>query len=114
MSRIVDINKVSGLGIALQLSKKKSRPVSDAAATLANTDYLIAYTAITAARAVTLPDASTCKNQHFIIKDESGSVTSTFKITFVGVVDGATNPDAVAAAYGVKRIYSNGSNWFSE
>lgn len=98
----------------VQISFKSRRAVADAAATLAADDNLIAYTSITAARAFTLGAASLYPNQHFTLKDESGSATSSFKVTAVGVMDGATNPDLIVAAYGVKRFYSNGTAWFSE
>jgi len=88
-------------------------PVSDAAYTALITDHLIAYTAITAARAVTLPAAGGLTGKVMIIKDESGSVTAVNKITIVGTVDGQVNPNAVTSAFGVFRIYSNGTNWFS-
>lgn len=96
------------------LEKKTRRAIADAASTLAVTDFILAYTSISAARAVTLPTAASASGQHFEIKDESGSATSSFKITAVGTIDGAVNPDLVVAAYGVKRIYSNGTAWFSE
>lgn len=115
MATIIAINNVTGLSSALARSQKQRRAVNDVDATLAKTDYLIAYSAISAARAITLPAASTCKDKHFVIKDESGSAnSSTKKITFVGTVDGASNPDAITAAYGIKKIYSNGTAWFGE
>lgn len=77
-------------------------------------DYLVSYASLTATRTVTLPSASTVKGQHFIIKDESGSASGTIKITAVGTIDGVVNPDLITTPYGVKRIYSNGTAFYSE
>jgi hypothetical protein len=87
------------------------RPIADAAATVANTDYLLAYTVLTASRAVTLPSATAVPNQYFIIKDESGNA-GTYNLTFAATIDGATGK-TINAAYGEIRVYSNGSAWFS-
>lgn len=88
------------------------RGVADTAATLAITDYLLVYTTLTATRAVTLPTAASASGQHFIIKDEVGNA-NTNNITIVGTVNGASNPTAINTAYGVYRIYSNGTSWFT-
>jgi hypothetical protein len=87
---------------------------ADAAYTIVATDYLIAYTSLTTTRAVTLPSAASVSGQHFVIKDESGSASGSVKITIVGTVDGASNPDAVTSAYGTYKFYSNGSAYFTE
>lgn len=90
------------------------RAIGNVNATIAATDYLIAYSSLTATRTVTLATASAVTNQHFIIKDETGSASGAVKITIVGTIDGAVNPDAVATAYGVYKFYSNGSSYFKE
>jgi hypothetical protein len=46
-------------------------PVSDAGYSALASDYLIAYTALSAARTVTLPAAATMTNRVMVIKDES-------------------------------------------
>ena len=88
--------------------------VSDANYTALTTDRLIAYTAITAARVVTLPAASAYpKGTQLLIVDESGSVSSTSTITVnragSDTIDGATSA-VIAAAYGYLELESNGSN----
>lgn len=76
-------------------------------------DYIIAYTSLTAARTVTLPTPNIgMLNKFYIIKDESGN--GTLSIWLTGVVDGATTNTTVCAnaAYGACRLYNNGSAWF--
>lgn len=75
-------------------------------------DHLIAYTTLTATRAITLPAAASMPNQVIVIKDEAGTA-GTNNLTFVGTIDGASNPVAVSANFGYKKIYSNGTAWFS-
>lgn len=91
------------------------RSVADVASTLAATDYLLAFSSLTATRAVALPSAasvgSATRPQYFIVKDESGSAGS-FPITLTGTIDGATNK-SISTAYGEIRIYSNGTAFFS-
>lgn len=95
------------------VGQPKRTAVANTAYTILTTDYLIAYTALTATRAVTLPTASSVAGQHFIIKDEAGTAGSN-AITIVGTVNGASNPTAVNANYGVYKFYSNGTAYFSE
>jgi hypothetical protein len=79
----------------------KRTTVADAAYTTLSTDYVIAYTTLTATRAVTL--ASGSAGDVLIVADESGNAGS-FPITFVGTIDGATNK-SISSAYGVMRLY---------
>lgn len=112
---LLDTDTLAIINGQLAVANKTRRAISDAAGTLAATDYLIAYTALTATRAFTLGAASAFAGQHFVLKDESGQVGSNVNpITIVGVVDGATNPSAIAANYGKYRFYSNGTAWFTE
>jgi hypothetical protein len=100
-----------GLGIAYGRTT-----VADANYTVLTTDRKICYTSISAARVVTLPSVSTASGQSFVIKDESGScsVSNTITITPAsGTIDGAANR-VINTAYGVQRVYSNGTNWFTE
>ncbi|MGP0058400.1 MAG: hypothetical protein ACLPID_03820 [Beijerinckiaceae bacterium] len=88
--------------------------VSDAAYTALVTDRLIAYTAITAARTITLPAASTYPTGTALtIVDESGSCSATNTITLAragsDTIDGATSA-VVSSAYGYLAIESNGSS----
>jgi hypothetical protein len=90
--------------------------VSDAAYTVLPTDSRVCYTALTAARVVTLPLASTMSaGQVITVKDESGACSGTNTITITpasGTIDGAANK-VVNTAYGVLRVYAAGSNWFT-
>jgi hypothetical protein len=88
--------------------------VSDAAYSALVTDRLIAYTALTAARVVTLPGAANYPpGQSLTIADESGacSATKTITISRAGsdAINGATSA-VIAAAYGYLCLESNGSN----
>jgi hypothetical protein len=85
--------------------------VSDAAYTALVTDRLIAYTALTAARVVTLPASSAYPTgTRLLIVDETGncSVTKTLTITPVGtdVIDGAASA-VVNQANGFIGLESN-------
>lgn len=106
--------KMSGVSVTSADVVNTRRAVADAATTMQITDYMIAYTSLTAARVVTIGAASSYAGRHFIIKDESGSATSTLKITIAGTINGAVNPTAVSSAYGVYKFYSNGTAWFTE
>ena len=91
--------------------------VADLAYTVLTTDHLVVYTSITATRIVTLVAAATAgAGKTLIVKDESGSVTPAIKITVDGngaeTIDGAVSKD-ITVAYGVLRLYCNGTNWFT-
>lgn len=89
--------------------------VADAAYAAVAGDTLIAYTSISAARAVTILAASAVPGRQMTVKDESGSCSGTFTITVSpasGTIDGAASK-VVNTAYGVLRLYSNGTNWFT-
>jgi hypothetical protein len=81
-----------------------------------STDYLIAYTTLTASRTVTLPSASDMANRILIVKDESG-VAGTYNIfinvTAGGTIDGASSK-TISTSYGNIEVYSNGSQWFTK
>jgi hypothetical protein len=89
--------------------------VTDAAYAAAGGDTLIAYTSITAARAVTILAASTMPGRQITVKDESGSCSGTNTITVApasGTIDGAASK-VISTAYGTLKVYSNGTNWFT-
>jgi len=85
--------------------------VNDAAYTALPYDYYIAWTAITAARVLTLPSAAAFPGKVYIVKDESGSATSTNKVT--GTFDGGAGTTCVGAAYGSCRLISRNGAWWS-
>ncbi len=85
------------------------KPVSNEAYTALDTDYIIAYTLMTAARTVTLPTAVGREGKIYIVKNESSYGSHTI---WVATVEGGN--DAVvgaAGAYPVSRYYSNGTVW---
>jgi hypothetical protein len=86
--------------------------VSDAdyATTLTN-GLLIAYTALTAPRTVTLPPATT-SGQIVMVVDESGSCSQTNTITIVGTIDGATNK-TLNSPYSSITLESNGAGGYA-
>ena len=88
--------------------------VSDAAYSALTTDRLIAYTAITAARVVSLPTASSYGlGQRLTVVDESGACSATNSITLARAGSDTINGAAgaiIAAGYGYIELESNGSN----
>ena len=85
--------------------------VNDTNYTATSRDAIIAYTAITAARTISLPSmSSTPRGWQFIIKDESGNCSGGNTITITGTIDGTTNL-ILNSAYAKAVIYNNGTNW---
>ncbi len=88
-------------------------PVADANYTALATDRLVAYTAITAARTVTLPASSAYPvGAMLTVVDESGACSSSDTITVAAAgsdtIDGASSAE-IAAAYGALAFESNGA-----
>lgn len=105
----------STLHINGSISIKRST-VNDTAYTILNTDHVIAVTALSAARTLTLPTVASAKEgKLFRIKDESGNA-GTFNITVDGngseTIDGALTK-VISSNYGSINIYCNGSAWFT-
>jgi hypothetical protein len=102
-------------GIAAQINAAVASrtAVADAAYVAMSTDRLIAFTALTAARAVTLCAASSYPTgTRLMIVDESGNCSSSKTITVNAaggdLIDGAAS-FAINAAYGGLEIESNGA-----
>lgn len=77
-------------------------------------ESIIAVTNTAAPRTITLANADKDSAKRIEIKDESGGA-ATNNITIVaetGTIDGAASV-AITANYGVARLYSDGTNWFS-
>lgn len=91
--------------------------VSDASYTALAIDYIIAYTSLTTGRTVTLKDATTLDSgQTYVIKDEAGTAgTNNITIATTGgqTIDGAATK-VINTNYGSMKLYSNGSNWYTE
>jgi len=89
--------------------------VNNTAYTILTTDRFVAQTGtMSAARTFTLPAASSVKGGiEIVIADNSGTVTSTNKISVTrngsDTIDGATSKD-ITAAYGILRLISDGSS----
>ena len=87
--------------------------VSDAAYTVLATDRLVAYTALTAARVVTLPAASAYPvGTTLTIIDESGGCTATNRLNVtpngLDKIQGVNALTAVTQPYGAVALESNG------
>lgn len=106
---------VSGLDVQTSQGLKRT-PVADVNYTVLDTDYLAAYTSITAARVVSLPTAVGRAGRIVWVKDESGaaSVVNTITIDPSGAqtIDGAATI-AIVTPYGRASLYSDGANWFT-
>jgi hypothetical protein len=88
--------------------------VSDAAYSALATDRLIAYTALTASRVVSLPtSASYPTGTRLMIVDESGNCSATTTITITpngtDTIEGANSSAVLAIAYGFIGLESNGA-----
>lgn len=95
------------------VSLKTRRAIADTAVSLTVNDNLIAFTSLTATRAVTPLSAISAIDRHYVIKDESGNA-GTYPITFVGTINGVVNPTLINTAYGIYKFYSSGGSYFSE
>ena len=89
--------------------------VSDAAYSALTTDRLIAYTAMTAARVVSLPLASAYPTgTRLTIIDETGNCTALISITITpngtNTINGVNGSIVINTAYGQATLESNGSN----
>jgi hypothetical protein len=93
------------------------RSISDTNTTAVNSDLIIGYSTLTAARVITVSGAGTAPSGHYlIIKDESGSATGVITLSVTpstGLIDGLSTKVVVNAAYGSARIYFNGTNWYT-
>jgi hypothetical protein len=96
----------------------KRTTVSDAAYAALSTDRMIAYTALSAARTVSLPSAATFPTgSRLLVIDESGACSPTKTITLspngADNIEGANSPAVIALAYGFIGLECNGSSgWF--
>jgi hypothetical protein len=81
-------------------------------------ETIIGVTDTSAARVITLATADVKAGRVVIVKDESGGAgTNNITIATQGgeAIDGDTTDTAlkITVAYGVVRLYSNGTNWFT-
>jgi hypothetical protein len=83
--------------------------------TVLPTDRKVCYTALAAARAVTLPVASSMTGKVITVKDEAGAAATnniTVSVASSGTIDGAST-SVINTNYGFKTYYSNGTQWFT-
>lgn len=88
--------------------------VDDAAYTVTSSDFLVVYTALSAGRTVTLPTSIANSGRVIIIADEAGGAAAdniTIDPEGAATIEGNATL-AIAADYGVARLYSDGTNWF--
>lgn len=85
--------------------------VADKNYTVRAWEEFVAYTSLTAARSVTIPEARTCPNRILRIKDEAGTAAAN-NITVTGTIDGAGSA-TISTNYGSLTIYSSGKAWFT-
>jgi len=89
--------------------------VNDTNYTVLEADHLVAYTALTAARTVTLTDALCADGRTYDIKDEAGAA-GTWNITIdpegTTTIDGATTA-VIDGDYNSLTVYCRGSAWFT-
>jgi hypothetical protein len=94
---------------------KQITNVADTAHTATVGEGLIVYTTLTAARTVTLPDATLCKGKELVVKDGAGAA-GTFNITLDGngsqTIDGSSTV-AISTNYGTKKVKSTGTAWIT-
>lgn len=88
--------------------------VSDANYAALATDWLIAYTALTASRTVTLPAPSAAQaGKLYVVKDESGNAgTYPIVVTAPVSIDGSSSVQ-VNGPYGSVAVYSDGAAYFT-
>jgi hypothetical protein len=91
------------------------KAIQNTAYTVGQGPEIIAYTALTAPYAVNLPPARSMPNRWVVIKDEAGTAAvNNITITPAGLetIDGAASV-VINTNYGSRRVYSNGSAWFT-
>lgn len=78
------------------------------------TDNVVGVTSTASARTITLFSATGLAGKVLIVKDESGAAnTNNITITpAAGNIDGA-GTKVISTAYGVVRLYTDGTNWFT-
>jgi hypothetical protein len=83
--------------------------------TVLTTDRTICYTALAAARTVTLPAASSMTGKRITVKDEAGAAATnniTVSVASAGTIDGASSK-VINTNFGLLNVYSNGTQWFT-
>lgn len=105
----------SGVDIKKSLGLNRTT-VNDTSYTIADTDLVVAFIALTSARTVTLPAAATAgERRTYVVKDEVGNA-ATWNITIDGngseKIDGSLTK-VISTNYGSVTLYCDGANWFT-
>lgn len=91
-------------------------PVASVDYTANISDRYIAYTSLTAAHTVFLPDATLLVDTFVIVKDESGQAAlnpiTVKSVNVAQTIDG-NGTQTINMNYGSKKFYSNGTQWFT-
>jgi hypothetical protein len=111
-----DTSSFTAVGMANTASQTFNRTaVADVAYAILTTDCIVAYTSLTAPRTATLPTSVGVKGKIYIVKDEAGLAGTqniTIATTSAQTIDGAATK-VINTNFGVFRLYSNGTNWFT-
>jgi hypothetical protein len=102
----------SGLQILRSFAVYRS---ATAASVTSASQTIIGVTSTAATRTITLATADTVAGRVIIVKDESGGAgTNNITVTTQGgqTIDGAASI-TISSNYGVVRVYSDGTNWFT-
>ena len=116
------VNTTTGVAVAdadvryLNFLDWKVTRTSTAVSANTTTQTIIGVTDNSSARTITLDTDDVVDGRIIIIKDEAGTAASANNITIdtegAELIDGAASI-TITANYGVARVYSNGTNWFS-
>ena len=81
--------------------------------TLGANHHVVLVNASDGNRTITLPNATTCKGRQYIIKKiDSSSNTVTISAQSEQTIDGQSSVD-ITEQYGIVRVVSDGSNWYT-
>ena len=83
--------------------------IDDSNYTIGTRETIIGYTKLSATRTVTFSNSAPV-GRRLIIKDESGSCSTTNQIVINATIDGTTNL-ALSSAYAWAELYFNGTTW---
>lgn len=81
--------------------------------TILPTDFIVAYTSLSATRTATLPTAASVAGQTYLVVDEAGTAASHSLVVACNgseTINGASTY-SVSTNYGYVAVYSDGANW---
>lgn len=110
-----DLTKSNRQNSEARLGRIPRTTVNDIDYTATAKDYLIAYTALTAGKTVIIDSAIVKEGKLYIIKDEAGTAginNITIDPDGTQTINGAATA-TINTNYGIVRVYSDGTNWFT-